>query len=132
MLDSSLQQAITPQMVQRFAAIARKRMRIDGVGYRRDHLRAFAQPVEVAEREVFIKGSKDELIRTLVAIGSGKSAETGVPSFVPKWRRGWDSAPSVAALPRQPGPRWQARPFESLREARRRLAALSANSRVRE
>ena len=81
MLDSSTHQAITPQMVQRFAATARKRMRIDGGGYRRDHLRAFAQRVEVAEREVFIKGSKDELLRTLVAIGGGKSAEMGVPSL---------------------------------------------------
>lgn len=82
MLDSSTQQAITPQMVQRFAATARKRIRIDGGGYRRDHLRAFAQRVEIAERQVFIKGSKDELLRTLVAIGGGKSAETGVPSSV--------------------------------------------------
>lgn len=89
MLDSSTQQAITPQMVQRFAATARKRMRIDGGGYRRDQLRAFAQRVEVAERQVFIKGSKDELLRTLVAIGGGKSAETGVPSSVPRWRREW-------------------------------------------
>lgn len=93
MLDSSTSQAITPQMVQRFAATARKRMRIDGGGYRRDHLRAFAQRVEVAEREVFIKGSKDELLRTLVAIGGGKSAETGVPSSVPRWRRRRDSNP---------------------------------------
>ncbi|MGO4836150.1 recombinase family protein, partial [Rhizobiaceae sp. 2RAB30] len=46
MLGSSTHQAITPQMVQRFAATARKRMRIDGGGYRRDHLRAFAQRVE--------------------------------------------------------------------------------------
>lgn len=43
-------------------------MRLDGGGYRRDHLRAFAQ------REVFIKGSKDELLRTLAGIGGGKSA----------------------------------------------------------
>ncbi|ABQ69730.1 Resolvase, N-terminal domain [Rhizorhabdus wittichii RW1] len=93
LLDSSTQQVITPQMVQRFAATARKRMRIDGGGYRRDHLRAFAQRVEVAEREVFIKGSKGELLRTLVAVGSGKSADSGVPSSVLKWRSGRDSNP---------------------------------------
>lgn len=34
---------------------------------------------EIAEREVVIKVSKGELFRTLVAIGSGKSAATGVP-----------------------------------------------------
>jgi len=96
MLDSSTQQAITPQMVERFAATARKRMRIDGGGYRRDHLRAFAQRVEVAEREVFIKGSKDELLRTLTAIGGGKSVDSGVPSSVLKWRMEWDSNPRWA------------------------------------
>jgi site-specific DNA recombinase len=93
MLDSSSQQAITPQMVEKFTATARKRMQLDGGGYRRDHLRAFAQRVEVAEREVFIKGSKGELLRTLAAIGGGKSADIGVPSSVLKWRRGRDSNP---------------------------------------
>src|SRR5262245_41264160 len=86
-------------MVQRFAATARKRMRIDGGGYRRDHLRTFAQRVEVAEREVFIRGSKDELLRTLVAVGSGKSADSGVPSSVLKWRKGWDSNPRGSVNP---------------------------------
>ena len=92
-LDSSTHQAITPHMVERFAATARKRMRADNGGYRRDHLRAFAQRVEVAEREVFIKGSKDQLLRTLSAIGGGKLAGFGVPTSVPKWRTGWDSNP---------------------------------------
>lgn len=44
---------------------ARKRMRIDGGGYRRDHLRAFAQRGEVAGRQVFIKGWKGELCARL-------------------------------------------------------------------
>jgi Recombinase zinc beta ribbon domain len=48
MLGSSGQQAITPQMVQKFARTARERIRIDGGGYRRD-LRALAQCVEVAD-----------------------------------------------------------------------------------
>jgi hypothetical protein len=61
MLETSGQQAITPQMVQRFARTARERIRIDGGGYRRDHLRALAQRVEVADREVCIIGSKSNL-----------------------------------------------------------------------
>ncbi len=60
-LESSAQQAITPQMVQRFARTARERIRIDGGGYRRDHLRALAPRVEVADREVRIVGSKSSL-----------------------------------------------------------------------
>ena len=45
--ESSSRQAITPQMVREFASTARARIRIDGGGYRRDHLRALAQRVEV-------------------------------------------------------------------------------------
>ena len=51
---------ITPQMVQTFARTARKRMRIEGGGYRRDHLRALAQRVEVDRQEVRIMGSKSD------------------------------------------------------------------------
>jgi hypothetical protein len=36
-------------------------------------------------------GSKSELLRTLVAAESAKSAGFGVPSFVPKWRARNDS-----------------------------------------
>ena len=93
MLNSATHQAITPQMVQQFATTARRRMRLDGGGYRRDHLRAFAQRVEVAEREVFIKGSKDQLLHALAGIGGGKSAALGVPTSVLNWRKGWDSNP---------------------------------------
>jgi hypothetical protein len=58
MLESSAQQAVTPQMVRKFARTARERMRIEGGGYRRDHLRALAQRVEVADGEVRLMGRK--------------------------------------------------------------------------
>jgi hypothetical protein len=54
--------------------------------YRRDHLRALAQRVEVDQKELRIMGSKSELLRTLVAASSAKTAGFGVPSSVPKWR----------------------------------------------
>ena len=60
-------------MLPRFAKTARERMRIDGGGYRRDHLRALAQRVEVAEGEVRIMGSKSDLLGTLVAAAGGKT-----------------------------------------------------------
>jgi hypothetical protein len=44
--EPSGQQAITPAMVRKFARTARERMRLQGGGYRRDHLRALAQRVE--------------------------------------------------------------------------------------
>jgi len=78
--------SITPQALKTFAGQARKRMRTESGGYRRDHLRALAQRVEVDAKEVRIMGSKSVLLRTLVAASSAKTAGFGVPSFVPKWR----------------------------------------------
>jgi hypothetical protein len=45
-------------MVRTFAETARRHIRLEGGGYRRDHLRALAQRVEVADGEVRIMGSK--------------------------------------------------------------------------
>jgi site-specific DNA recombinase len=83
--------SITPQALKTFARQARKRMRTESGGYRRDHLRALAQRVEVDTKEVRIMGSKSVLLRTLVAASSAKTAAFGVPSFVPKWRARRDS-----------------------------------------
>ena len=49
--------AITPRALKTFARQARRRMRTDTGGYRRDHLRALAQRVEVDAKEVRIMGS---------------------------------------------------------------------------
>src|SRR4051812_36449738 len=76
-----------------FARQARKRMRSEDGGSRRDHLRAPAQCVEVDTKEIRIMGSKSVLLRTLVAASSAKSAGFGVPSFVPKWRALRESNP---------------------------------------
>ncbi len=70
-----------------------KAIRFDGGGYRRDHLRALAQRVEVADREVRIIGSKSNLLQTLTAAAGEKSATPGVRRSVLKWRRGRDSNP---------------------------------------
>src|ERR1700676_2095100 len=83
--------SITPQALKTFAKQARKRMRTESGGYRRDHLSALAQRIEVDAKEVRIMGSKSELVRTLVAASSAKTAGFGVPSFVPKWRTRYDS-----------------------------------------
>ncbi|UPK03944.1 recombinase family protein [Bradyrhizobium sp. 170] len=83
--------SITPQALKTFASQARKRMRTESGGYRRDHLRALAQRIEVDAKGVRIMGSKNVLLRTLVAASSAKSAGFGVPSFVPKWRTRHDS-----------------------------------------
>jgi len=88
---------LTPQALTTIAREARKRMRNGAGGYRRDHLRAFAQRVEVDDREVRIMGHKSALLRALVASEGGKTAAICVPSFVPKWRARHDS--NVRPLP---------------------------------
>ncbi|GAB1717648.1 MAG: Recombinase [Nitrobacter sp.] len=90
-LDNAGNQAITVDMISTFASVARNGLRLEGGGYRRDHLRALAQRVEVADTEVRIMGSKPELLRTLVAASSVKSAAFGVHSSVLKWRTRHDS-----------------------------------------
>jgi hypothetical protein len=88
MLESTGQQTVTPQALRQFAQTARKRMRLDSGGYRRDHLRLLAHRVEVADKEVRIMGSKGTLLRTLAAISGVATATPGVPRSVLKWRRG--------------------------------------------
>jgi site-specific DNA recombinase len=83
--------SITPRALTTFAKQARKRMRTENGGYRRDHLRALPQRVEVDAKEIRIMGSKSVLLRTLVAASSAKTAGFGVTSFVPKWRARRDS-----------------------------------------
>ena len=79
--------AVSPDSLRRFAQAARRRMRGPEGGYRRDHLRALAQRVEVAEGEVRIMGSRTELLRT-IATASGVRSAGSVRISVPKWRRG--------------------------------------------
>ena len=89
MLYNSGSKAVSPQMVRAFAKTARQRIRLDGGGYRRDHLRALAQRVEVAEGEVRIMGSKSRLLQALI----GKNGVNSVPTQGLKWRRERDSTP---------------------------------------
>ena len=63
MLESSGAKAVTPQTLRKFAETARHRIRLEGGGYRCDHLRALAQRVEVADGEVRIMGSNPGYFR---------------------------------------------------------------------
>lgn len=61
-LDSAGNQAVSPDTLTAFARTARERLRRANGGYRRDHLRALAQRVEVADKEVRIMESESELL----------------------------------------------------------------------
>ncbi|MFT3939312.1 recombinase family protein [Rhodopseudomonas sp.] len=90
-LDGSGGNEVTPAMIDRLSAAARSKLRLEGGGYRREHLRAFAQCIEVADKEIRIMGSKSELLQSLVAASSVESAANGVRSSVLKWRTRHDS-----------------------------------------
>src|SRR3546814_17979559 len=73
LLVRSAQQAITPTMLRKFASTARRRIRLAGRGYRRDHLRALAQRVDVDNGDVRIMGRQRNLLRVPAANGGGKA-----------------------------------------------------------
>lgn len=85
-LDHAGNQAVSPDMVRTFARTTRQRIRLDSGGYRRGHLRARAQRVEVADAEVRIMVSNSELLRTLVPASGGKPGVASGQSSVLKWR----------------------------------------------
>jgi site-specific DNA recombinase len=60
----------------------------DDRGYRRGHLRALAQRVDVADEEVRIMGSKSDLLRALAAASGTKQITPVVRRSVLNWRRG--------------------------------------------
>lgn len=93
MLKNSAHKGLTGAAVRELASEARTGLRLEKGGYRRDHVRAFAQHVEVADDAIYINGSKSTLLRALIATKGGKSAGIGVPGFIPRWRMGWDSNP---------------------------------------
>lgn len=101
-LANANSQVVSADLVKRFAGVARERLRLENGGYRRAHLRAFAQRIGVAEKEVRIMGSKSELLRTLVAASSAESAAFGVRSSVLKWRARRDS--NYLVMNRWPAP----------------------------
>jgi hypothetical protein len=69
-------------MMRNFAETERRHIRLEGGGYRRDHLRALAQRLEVADGEVRIMGSKSRLPQVL----TGKNGVNSVPTRGLKWR----------------------------------------------
>ncbi len=123
MLENSGSKAVTLQMVRTFAETARRHIRLEGGGYRRDHLRALAQRVEVADGEVRIMGSKSRLLQVL----TGKNGVNSVPTQGLKWRWERDSNPRYG-LPYTHFPGVRLQPlghptmFHANLTARRRLA----------
>jgi vacuolar-type H+-ATPase subunit E/Vma4 len=83
---------ITADSLHRFAAAARRKLRDRECGYRRDHLRALTQRVEVVSKtEARIIGSRTDLLRALASSDDGNFvAVGGVLGFKPKWRTATD------------------------------------------
>lgn len=84
-MGASSQRAFSPELVQAFANTARQGMRASDGKFRRDHLRALAQRVEVGDTEIRFYWVQKPPLRTLAATDSVKSAVAGIPSFIPGW-----------------------------------------------
>ena len=67
--------SITPQTLKTFARQARKGMRVEGGGYRRDHLRALAQRIEVDAKELEKRAPAHARRRLKCKIGNVWSAQ---------------------------------------------------------
>jgi site-specific DNA recombinase len=83
--------AITSDSLRRFPLAARRKLRNEDGIYRRDHLRALAQRVEVVDpSEISILGTKTELLRTRRRIGSWWRSPVLYRSGAPWWIRTTD------------------------------------------
>ena len=71
--------SITPLAPKTFASHPRRRTRTESSSYRRDHLGALAQRVEVGPKKIRIMGSKSVLLHALVTASSGKTAGLECP-----------------------------------------------------
>src|SRR5262249_62336274 len=76
----------------------------DSGGYRRDHLRALAQRVEIDAHEFRIMGSKSVLLRTPIGASSARTAGCGISRFVKGGRApGGEDRDHSVAVPPGPG-----------------------------
>ena len=73
------------------ASEARTRLRLGKGGYRREHVRAFAQHAEIADDAIYIEGSKKHPIEEAGSHQRRKVGGNRRSRFLPKWRTGWDS-----------------------------------------
>jgi len=92
---------LTPEIVKRFAGEAKRRLRTDAGDYRRHHLQALAQRIEVGEDAIRITGTRTHLLRVLAGEGAGpplrgvghsrsaglvvETTANEVRTFVPNW-----------------------------------------------
>ena len=85
-LDNAGNQPVSPDVLKTFARTARGRLRLEHGGYRRYHLRALAQRVEVADkRSASWQGIEVGTAAHARAASSGPCG-VGVHSSVLKWR----------------------------------------------
>ena len=70
------------QVMRQDAPLGGASLACRATGFRRNHLRALAQRVEVSEHEVRIMGSHNELLRVLTSSNGVEPAANGVRIYV--------------------------------------------------
>lgn len=73
-----------------FAGVMRKNLRKGTPAFQRHYLHAILHSVILEDGGIHIIGERDKLERM---VAGTKRQTDGVPTFVRRWRRGWDSNP---------------------------------------
>jgi site-specific DNA recombinase len=87
-LTSQIQ--IDPELIERFGRMMQENFTTGSVPFRKAYMRALIDVIEVDDRQVRIKGSKDVLEKAVVA---HQSQGAGCSQMSTKWRAGRDSNP---------------------------------------
>ncbi len=85
---------LTDETLQLFTTTAQERLRAEDGKLLRHNIQILIQRVEVGTDRIEIRGSKQKLLQTLVALGGASGVETGGREFrtsVPNWLPGLDS-----------------------------------------
>ena len=87
---STSQIQIDPKLIERFGRVMRENFTTGSIPFRKAYLQALIDVIEVDDRKIRIKGSKDVLEKAVVA---SQNREAGCSQISTRWRAGRDSNP---------------------------------------
>src|SRR5262245_28418071 len=88
--ESTAQIQISPALVERFGRMMQEQFTTGSVPFRKAYMQALIDVIEVDDRQIRIKGSKDVLEKAVVAT---QNSQAGCSQMSTNWRAGRDSNP---------------------------------------
>ncbi len=85
---------ITDDRIDTFVEFMRRNITHGNIDFRRAYLRAVIRQIQINPEGIRIFGTRPDIERAVLQFGKG---DVLVPSFVPGWRKGWDSNPRMVA-----------------------------------